>query len=470
MMGTTLAWNPFRRMKQGGVWSLALVALAALLLLLQQVPGANAQGSISVQFARADYNVLEGDNLSPTLTFNSATTAPATFAITTSAGTATSGTDFTAGPHSVTVPAGQTTHTFNIAIPHDDAIEDYETFTITIAAPPSGFTLGANSAATVQIVNVSFVPHNFSLKPSGLGPGDRFRLLFKTGNQRDGSSANISDYDDFVRTRTTAHPWHTDIQPYANTFRAVGSTPTVGAAWHTATGISESGTYSHTPFSHAIYWLNGPRIADDYNDFWDGDWDRNSDADMRHADGQAATNKRGPNTGTSSGTTHATAGVKKNGLALGTTNAEVRWGGTNSQNPIDQGNISKGNDNVYIGLSGVFEVEALPTIGFDQVSYEVREGETVTVTVNASEAPTTNVNVIVTPKPGTATSDDWSGDAWSATLSSGQTTASVDIPIADDCNNEDTEEFTLSLAAENFDPDPTQGVCDGADPESRHHS
>ena len=436
---------------------LLIVAALALLLFVQRVPAADAQGSISVQFARADYNVLEGSNLSPTLTFDSATTAPATFSIATSAGTATPGTDFTAGPISVTVPAQSTSHTFDIAIPHDDAIEDYETFTITIDAPPSGFTLGANSAATVQIVNVSFVPHNWSLKPSGLNAGDRFRLLFKTVNERNGSSHDISDYDDFVRTRTTAHPWHADIQAYANTFRAVGSTPTVGAAWHTATGINESGTYSHTPFSHAIYWLSGPRIADDYNDFWDGNWDHNSDADMRHADGLAATNKRGPNTGTSSGTTHATAGVKKDGKALGTGNLNTRWGGVNAQNPIDQGDIPKGDNNVYIGLSGVFEVEALPTIGFDQVSYDVREGETLTVTLNVSAAPTTNVTVTVNPMASTATADDWSGGPWSVTLSSSQTTASVDIPIADDCNNEDTEKFTLSLAAENFDPDPTKG-------------
>ena len=225
-----------RRPARAGLFSLALlliVAALATLLFLTPVPAADAQGNITVQFARANYNVLEGANLSPTLAFDAATTAPATFSITTTAGTATAGADFAAGPISVTVPAGRTRHTFNIAIPQDDAIEDYETFNIAITAPPSGFTLGTNHTAKVHIVNVSIVPQDWSLNPSDVHPGDRFRLLFKTGNERDGSSAAISDYDDFVRTRTTAHPWHTDIQPYANTFRAVGSTPTVGAAWHT---------------------------------------------------------------------------------------------------------------------------------------------------------------------------------------------------------------------------------------------
>ena len=103
---------------------LLIVATLALLLFVQRVPSADAQGAITVQFARTDYNVLEGANLSPKLTFDSATTAPATFSIATSAGTATPGTDFTADPILVTVPAHSTSHTFDIAIPHDDAIED----------------------------------------------------------------------------------------------------------------------------------------------------------------------------------------------------------------------------------------------------------------------------------------------------------------------------------------------------------
>ena len=424
-MGATRTWNPFRRIKPGRVWLLAL----AMLLFLQQVPGVSAQDPITVEFERADYNVLEGRNLSLTLTLASASSDSATFSITTTAVSATAGSDFTAGPHSVTVPAGQNSHTFNILIPPDEVIEDHETFTITIAAPPSGFTLGTKATATVQIVNVSYVPNNWSLNPGGLNDGDQFRLLFKTENERDARASNISDYDTFVRNRISgASTGHADIRDYAPTFRVVGSTASVDAAWHTATGIKVNNEPSHTPFSHAIYWLNGPKIADDYNDFWDGTWDDNSHGAHRNANGNASTNTRGPNTGTQTGTIHATAGTKKPNRALANSSGQTRWGGGDpDQNPIDQGDIPQGQNNVYIGLSGVFQVGALPTIGFDQVSYDANEGETVRVMLTASRAPASDVIVTVTPTAGTATSDDWSGALWTATLRSGETTVFVDI-------------------------------------------
>ncbi len=48
---------------------------------------------------------------------------------------------------------------------------------LALAAPPSGFTLGANSTATVQIVNVSVVPQDWSLKPSGVGVGETSKTV-----------------------------------------------------------------------------------------------------------------------------------------------------------------------------------------------------------------------------------------------------------------------------------------------------
>ncbi len=361
--------------------AVALAVLAALLA-VPPTPEAAAQGNITVQFGQgftgdgtgAGYNAREGDAVQAKLTFSSATTAQETFTINTTAGTATAGTDFTAGPHTCDVPSGRTSHVCNIPVLADDQIEDYEKFTVTLASPPPGFVLGSRSTATVQIVNVSVVPDNWSLKPSGVNAGEQFRLLFKTHNERDGSASTISTYDTFVRNRVSgASTGHADIRQYSSTFRVVGSTPTVGAAWHTATGIMVSSEPSHTPFSHRIYWLNGPKIADDYNDFWDGTWDDNSPGAHRRANGNASTNTRGPNTGTRTGTTHATAGTKKPSRALGNSSNQTRWGGgAQSQNPIDQGDIPTGNNNVYIGLSGIFEVEVESDEEFDELSASVR--------------------------------------------------------------------------------------------------
>ena len=338
----------------------------------------------TVGFSRGDYNVREGDSLRPTLTFSSPTAAEQTFEIVFQTCDADprndiSSVDFAApnpfvgvfnssAAHSVTVPAGVTSHTFDLPVPADGEIEDYETFVMGFGAIPTGITIGSQQDATnqgqyavVQIVNVSLVPEHWVLKPAGVGVGDQFRLLFKTHNERDGSADAIGAYDTFVRDRVAgAGTGHADIRRYSSTFRVVGSTPSVDAAWHTATGIMVGGEPSHTPFSTPVFWLNGPRIADDYNDFWDGTWDDNSPSAHRRADGNASTNTRGPNTGTRTGTTHATAGTKKPSRALGNSSNQTRWGGgVQSQNPIDQGDIPQSMNNVYVGLSGIFEVAEL---------------------------------------------------------------------------------------------------------------
>ncbi len=383
--------------------SVALALLASVLVLTgPPTPEAGAQSNITVQFDRGDYNAAEGDSAHVKLTFGSATPSQATFAINTTAGTAIAGIDFTAGPHSCTVPSGQTSHVCNVPVLADSQIEDYERFTITLGSLPNGFVSGTTATATVQVVNVSVVPQDWSLKPSGVGPGEQFRLLFKTHNERNSVPNDIGVYDTFVRNRVSgAGTGHADIRQYSSTFRVVGSTPTVDAAWHTATGIMVSGEPSHTPFSTPIYWLNGPKIADDYNDFWDGTWDDNSHGAHRRANGNASTNNRGPNTGTQTGTTHATAGTKRGSNALGTSGTHSRWGGGDpNQNPISQGNIPKGNNNVYIGLSGIFEVDsgdaANPTISIAAVQEKVTEGDTIRFTIRSVPPPTTQKSVSVT--------------------------------------------------------------------------
>ncbi|WP_420618368.1 Calx-beta domain-containing protein [Candidatus Poriferisocius sp.] len=369
----------------------------------------------TVGFSRGDYNVREGDPLRPTLTFGSPTAAEQTFEIVFQTCDADPRNDISvdhaaaipfvgsynvSATHSVTVPAGVTSHTFSLPVPLDGEIEDYETFVMGFGAIPTGITIGSQQDATnqgqyavVQIVNVSVVPDNWALKPSGVGPGEQFRLLFKTHNERNATASTISTYDTFVRNRVGgASTGHADIRQYSSTFRVVGSTPTVDAASHTATGIMVGGEPSHTPWSTPIYWLNGPKIADDHNDFWDGTWDDNSPSAHRRANGNASTNNRGPNTGTRTGTTHATAGTKKPSRALGNSSNQTRWGGgTANQNPIDQGDIPQSMNNVYIGLSGIFEVGTPSLLGWK------RPPETASVRFGGHDRV---VNVVLPVPPG----------------------------------------------------------------------
>ena len=106
------------------------------------------------------------------------------------------------------------------------------------------------------------VPRDWPLKPAGLVAGDEFRLLFMGQNGLEATSTAIADYDAFVQEIITRRG-HADIVAYAAHFKVLGSTATVNARTHTGT----AGT-GGVP----IHWLNGPRVADDYADFYDGSW------------------------------------------------------------------------------------------------------------------------------------------------------------------------------------------------------
>ena len=123
---------------------------------------------------------------------------------------------------------------------------------------------------TVCSTNTTEVLSNWPLKPAGLGEGDEFRLLAKTKNplkpgeiEDDELIANYNDHvQEQVRTRG-----HLSAQAYADCFRVLGSTFAVNA--RTNTGTTGSGGVP-------IYWLNGAKIADDYDDFYDGTWSNKS--------------------------------------------------------------------------------------------------------------------------------------------------------------------------------------------------
>ena len=112
---------------------------------------------------------------------------------------------------------------------------------------------------------VTVVPADWSLIPSGLGDGDEFRLLFVSSTTRNAASASISTYNTWIQNRAAAG--HTDIQDYSDTFRVVGSTAAVDARDNTYS------TYTSSDKGVPIYWLNGNKVVDQYEDFYDGGWD-----------------------------------------------------------------------------------------------------------------------------------------------------------------------------------------------------
>ena len=106
------------------------------------------------------------------------------------------------------------------------------------------------------------VPSNWELKPSGLQVGDEFRLLLRTKNAHHATSTNISGYDTHVQGQVAARG-HSALKEYSTHFKILGSTATVDARAHN--GMTGSGGV-------AVYWLNGAKVADDNDDFFDGTW------------------------------------------------------------------------------------------------------------------------------------------------------------------------------------------------------
>ena len=121
------------------------------------------------------------------------------------------------------------------------------------------------------------VPADWPLIPSGFEPGDTFRLLFVTSTTRDATSTDIADYNTHVQNAANSAQAQVAIKQFAAGFRVVGCTTAVNARANTDSEASD--------LDEPIYWLNGVKAADDYADFYDGNWDNQVEASIREETG-----------------------------------------------------------------------------------------------------------------------------------------------------------------------------------------
>ena len=111
---------------------------------------------------------------------------------------------------------------------------------------------------------------DWTLTPDGLQAGDRFRLLFVTSTGADGANKGLEYYTEFVQARAVAG--HANIRFHASGFRPVASIALADGSVVNARDITGTNFTDADP-GVPIYWLNGAKVADDYADFYDGDWD-----------------------------------------------------------------------------------------------------------------------------------------------------------------------------------------------------
>ena len=190
--------------------------------------------------------------------------------------------------------------------------------------------------------DATVVPANWELLPSGLSADDQFRLIFVSSSRRDGTSSTIGDYDTHVQT--AAASGHDALQSYSSQFKALGCTTTTDARDHTET------TYTATEKGVPIYWLDGDKVADDYEDFYDGNWDDNFPKNENGANGSTTSGfAGGVFTGCESD------GTADSGNALGDASPiEGRPGHDGLE--IKNVTTSQSNSRKVYGLSVVFQV------------------------------------------------------------------------------------------------------------------
>ena len=227
------------------------------------------------------------------------------------------------------------------------------------------FVVGASAwsgDAKAQIV----VPNDWAAKPSGLTAGQQFRLIFVTSTTTTAQTHNELQYDTHVQDAVDANP---ALRPheYKSKFKALISTcrkddeNILRTVRHAINHVQMTGT------GVPVYWVGGSKVADNYNDFWDGSWDNEALANLRDERGRAVrlgtgsenTSQR-PWTGTTQGgqsaATHCAGNPDSNYVVFGNP------GG--SRGPIDGGAAGLKTDlRKLYGVSPVFQVGArLPVV------------------------------------------------------------------------------------------------------------
>ena len=346
------------------------------------------------------------------------------------------------------------------------------TLTVTVTAEDTATTETYTITVTRAIApptNTAIVPKTWSLVPTGLNAGDEFRLLFLSSTKRDATSTNIDAYDTFIQDLAAAG--HTDIQAYSDGFRAVGCTEATDARDTTGT------TYTVDDKGVPIYWLNGTKVADDYEDFYDETWD-----DEANDKNELGTN--GPDTSQESnypftgcshqGTEEVTGGFSR---ALGAINVKVGEpnGSIPGHGPISSTLYASDTDTrPMYGLSQVFEVvdptdatlsdlaievatdgqtvHLSPTFVPDTTTYTASvanrfDAVTLTATQNDNDATVAITNDADTSTPNTAEFD----------LIVGANTLTVTVTAENTVN---TETYTITVTRAQGPPDPATDPVD----------
>ena len=272
------------------------------------------------------------------------------------------------GINAVTLTATTTQSGAMVSITDDDDAnsKNEADLYLDVGANTLTVTVTAEDTATTETYTVTVkrepdptepvtVPVTWGLIPSGLSTGDQFRLLFLSSTRRNGASENITDYNTFVQGRAAAG--HADIRAYSDGFKAVGCTQAVDGRDNTGTA------YTSTDKGVPIYWLDGAKVADNHEDFYDGSWDEETNDKNESGDDGPNTSDSAnyPLTGCSDDGTEKTSASVSSALGNGGDVTIARPNSSNSNHgPLSSSNgkINKTFTRPMYALSQAFTVTA----------------------------------------------------------------------------------------------------------------
>ena len=258
----------------------------------------------------------------------------------------------------------------------------YRVSAINARGPGPASTLAvATTTAPPPSVGETVVPSTWSLIPPGVGPGDKFRLLFVTATTRNATSSNIADYNSFVQAAAAANA---DIASYSSTFRVVASTPGMDARINTASADA------NVP----VYWMDGLRVAEGHWDFYGSTlygvtWDNRGNG--KKSDGSSFGSGR-------VWTGSVGTGSVREGQGLGSSRPGL---GNPASRPLE---INTSLHQIalfpFYGISGVFQVDGTPGTETvqpvlwvsDSTGYEFRRAMFFSVTLDPPATETVTVD------------------------------------------------------------------------------
>ena len=155
-----------------------------------------------VSMSTASQSVSEGDAVRITLVMTGTRSADTSVQIATFDGNGTAGTDYTAGPYTVTIAAGQTEGHVDVPTIDNGEVDGSKTFLGRLHAPPSGVLIGTRDSVVVTITDNDKVELRISPASPSVAEGGSATLDVKLGSQPSASVtvSVASDNDDVTVT------------------------------------------------------------------------------------------------------------------------------------------------------------------------------------------------------------------------------------------------------------------------------